>query len=125
MSALRIVLIVAWSIGSLVAVGSGIIKLGWRRFMSALIAGTISSGMCAAIPAVFDLIGGRTAGWVSLLLVIPAAWLGRTPLGLLNFLVLQWFGVRVKHDPYWRLDRWIWPLTGWWSQHSWIARRSS
>lgn len=88
-----------------------------------------------------------------------------TPLGLLNFLVLQWFGVRLaresgdllgsfdafrvgdgvytttsdgvrtrwriaaKHSPdsvrleRWKLLRWIWPLTGWWSDYRWIARR--
>lgn len=69
-----------------------------------------------------------------------------TPLGLLNFLVLQWFGVRlarIRHGPfrfsstglrlfddrdYWiddgyKLLRWIWPLTGWWSDYRWIARR--
>lgn len=90
-----------------------------------------------------------------------------TPLGLLNFLVLQWFGVRLTRwyvdmaglglDVYrvgdrvgastsdgrshqWRIvakdddvharlsrlgiRRWIWPLTGWWSDFRWIARRS-
>lgn len=35
-------------------------------------------------------------------------------LGLLNFLVLQWFGVRLAR---------VWPLTGWWSKYRWIARR--
>lgn len=24
----------------------------------------------------------------------------------------------------WRLLRWVWPLTGWWSDYRWIARRS-
>lgn len=69
-----------------------------------------------------------------------------TALGLLNFLVLQWFGVRLRpfHDyalipkgakggrwwawyappkgvpVMWHLVRWIWPLTGWWSPHRWI-----
>lgn len=61
-----------------------------------------------------------------------------TWLPLLNFLVLQWFGVRlygnsivdgaegriesVQHE--WLLYRWVWPLTGWWSPMRWIARRS-
>lgn len=86
-----------------------------------------------------------------------------TPLGLLNFVVLQWFGVRLcasfepltveavtpgdrlladslgiearlstgrwwsRHAPprgtsvRWSLLRWIWPLTGWWSEYRWIA----
>lgn len=92
-----------------------------------------------------------------------------TTLGLLNFLVLQWFGVRlarsyrmvpdippsefaclldatlhrVLSNAYGvehagpaptsfpmrrvrdglRLLRWVWPLTGWWSDYRWIARR--
>lgn len=70
-----------------------------------------------------------------------------TPLGLLNFIVLQWFGVRlcasydkpldVRHlgrwwSRYappryiavrWSLLRWVVPLTGWWSPYRWIARR--
>jgi hypothetical protein len=76
-----------------------------------------------------------------------------TPLGLLNFVVLQWFGVRLQasYDDMakgfdranrtghagtrpgrwysrfapprgvpitWSLRRWIWPLTGWWSEYS-------
>lgn len=65
-------------------------------------------------------------------------------LGLLNFLVLQWFGVRMARTtcpncvritvhvwayrcPHHRrltLLRWIVPLTGWWSDYWWIARRS-
>jgi hypothetical protein len=60
-----------------------------------------------------------------------------TPLGLLNFLVLQWFGVRLARISVGRPDgrggvrsttvghrwmRWIWPLTGWWSDYRWIAR---
>jgi hypothetical protein len=86
-------------------------------------------------------------------------------LGLLNFLVLQWFGVRlcrsevsvlgaglrdfvghrmmmtggfsgeqrkvriVGADAYgvtarwYETLRWVWPLTGWWSEYRWIARR--
>jgi hypothetical protein len=58
-------------------------------------------------------------------------------LGLLNFLVLQWFGVRLVHvrqrvlfgdapDCFrhvrWSLLRWVWPLTGWWSDYRAIAR---
>lgn len=80
-----------------------------------------------------------------------------TPLGLLNFVVLQWFGVRLcaSFEPElvcevvvqgdfpaapvgrwwsrfapppgvpvsWSLLRWVWPLTGWWSDYRWIARR--
>jgi len=66
-----------------------------------------------------------------------------SPLGLLNFLVLQWFGVRLAritcpncerlrtHVWSYRCPeharatvlRWIWPLTGWWSDYRWIAKR--
>lgn len=79
-----------------------------------------------------------------------------TWLGVLNFAVLQWFGVRLARvyrvEQYgarathvsmmpdgsfslggvaetrripdgWRLLRWAWPLTGWWSDFRWIARR--
>lgn len=76
-----------------------------------------------------------------------------TWLGALNFLVLQWLGVRLarvverreagsltpcgtiqiatditgskRHwkTVRWTLLRWIWPLTGWWSTYRWIARR--
>lgn len=61
-------------------------------------------------------------------------------LGYLNFVVLQWFGMRLARvmqqdfephlgtcKPYqvgWKLLRWVWPLTGWWSDYRWIARRS-
>jgi hypothetical protein len=55
---------------------------------------------------------------------------------LLNFLVLQWFGVRLARwyvkvpdvtvSEFGRLlertlMRWIWPLTGWWSDYRWIS----
>lgn len=72
--------------------------------------------------------------------ILADAW---TPLGVLNFCVLQWFGVRVVRvvcvpcrekralgivvtctRPGWCVMRWIWPLTGWWTDYRWIARRS-
>lgn len=74
---------------------------------------------------------------------------------LLNFLVLQWLGVRLTRvtvpgvlrcralrdfrggefvtadyvevlGPLRRYAvlRWIWPLTGWWSEYRWIGRRT-
>lgn len=73
-----------------------------------------------------------------------------TWLSVLNFVVLQWFGVRLARvverklfGPWllyatnaerarwvrgetvrWKLLRWIVPLTGWWSDFRYIARRS-
>jgi hypothetical protein len=84
--------------------------------------------------------------------VVAGATNGAHPgLGLVNWCVLQWFGVRlarqVEHRPCWTrsleagevvrpgdielrsvpvgwtVQRWIWPLTGWWNDYRWIARR--
>jgi hypothetical protein len=70
-----------------------------------------------------------------------------SPLGLLNFALPQWLGVRLqaefdrgawlrgprgrwwgadapRHGPVrWTLLRWVWPLTGWWSGYRWIGGR--
>ena len=54
-------------------------------------------------------------------------------LGPLNFLLLQWFGVRLaavlerRDGPVigWMLLRWVFPLTGWWSDFRWIGRHRS
>ena len=80
-----------------------------------------------------------------------------TWLGQLNFLVLQWFGVRLARvmategldhritnafvvpgggisvsgtarpgrevQIGWTVLRWVWPLTGWWGDYRYIARR--
>lgn len=52
-----------------------------------------------------------------------------TPLGLVNFVVLQWVGVRLarvigpdREFLCWRWLRWICPLTGWWSDYRWIRK---
>jgi hypothetical protein len=65
-------------------------------------------------------------------------------LGILNFVVLQWFGVRLQvsfshvcvvGEPgrWWdreipareeidfALLRWVWPLTGWWSRYRFVG----
>lgn len=93
------------------------------------------------------------AGWR---VHLPGGVATMTPLGLLNFLVPQWFGVRLqaafdladlpRSNPgsrevvvrlgrwwsseaprgvpiSWSLQRWVWPLTGWWSPYRWIVRR--
>lgn len=90
------------------------------------------------------------AGDAVCILACLACWAdAATPLGLLNFCVLQWFGVRlarvtqrVPPGMWWnylsidereawvrghtrhKLLRWIWPLTGWWTSYRYIARRS-
>jgi hypothetical protein len=92
-----------------------------------------------------------------MLVAIAALWFGRSPLGVLNFLLVQWFGVRIARSMEWTEDdgtqvtvlgqheqslgrvvdivakrggrtrwflvRWVWPLTGWWSEYRWIVRR--
>jgi hypothetical protein len=79
--------------------------------------------------------------------VLAGALVARSPLGAINFLVLQWFGVRLQAEfdrelwlkgprgrwwaadapargPIaWSLLRWIWPLTGWWSGYRYVRRR--
>ena len=72
-------------------------------------------------------------------------------LGALNFLVLQWLGIRLARitwfaEPFDNIEaaqralrggigsdrrvvtryavlRWIWPLTGWWNEYRWITQR--
>ena len=47
-------------------------------------------------------------------------------LGLFNFILLQWTGMRLAKEvgarTRWRLLRWVWPLTGWWSDYRWIKQ---
>lgn len=99
--------------------------------------------------AAADFLGGRSAMWCTIPLVAAASWFGRSPLGVLNFLLLQWFGVRLQAEfdreawlkgprgrwwasdvPRtgrigWSLLRWVWPLTGWWGRYRWIAKRGA
>lgn len=41
------------------------------------------------------LVGGSVGGWISVPFCWAASWFGGTSLGMLNFLLLQWFGVRL------------------------------
>jgi hypothetical protein len=91
--------------------------------------------------------GDERAGWLALPMCLVAAWFGRSPLGLLNFIVLQWFGVRLQaafdrerwqdgpRGRWWAIDApaegpiawsliWVWPLTGWWSPYRKIGGAS-
>jgi hypothetical protein len=58
---------------------------------------------------------------------------GRAPITwllVLNFLLLQWLGLRLARVTDnvtgtrvgWTVLRWTWPLTGWWSPYRWIVR---
>lgn len=53
-------------------------------------------------------------------------------LGYLNFYILQWFCIRLgrvgkfENDEFvqtgWTIVRYIFPLTGWWSDYRWIKK---
>lgn len=89
--------------------------------------------LCVAPVAIVEVCLGRPAAWFALPFAIATGLIGQTSLGMLNFLLLQWFGVRLTRvvvtftrSPtvrYWTLQRWVWPLTGWWSEYRWIAQR--
>lgn len=68
---------------------------------------------------------------------LGGAFVGRTPLGALNFVLLQWFAVRlarrrwrefntgrdgITHHVGWRIERWVLPLTGWFGPYRYIKR---
>lgn len=108
-------------------------------------------------PWAIGTVAGDITGWCILPLFVAALWFSTTTIGMMNFLVLQWFGVRVarvyvpgrmwftaRREVHagqlvtdvdvdtstgrpvlrWTLQRWVWPLTGWWSDFRWIARRT-
>ncbi len=73
--------------------------------------------------------------WFIALVIAAGSARAWTPLGLLNFMVLQWFGVRlarrrwrefgdhgVRHCQGWLVLRWAVPLTGWWFSYRWIGK---
>ena len=92
-------------------------------------------------------VANDTVTWACAPIVLAASWFGRTPLGMLNFVVLQWFFVRLvatvegpsiaelaaaPRGRWWSSDypdgrvtwgwcRWVWPMTGWWSRFRWIG----
>lgn len=116
---------------------------GLRAWLSLTVSGLLIYGPTRAA----DVWLGDVAGWCVLLFACAAWFVGRTPLGHLNFLVLQWLGLRLtagwdahtwapdvgrwwsRHAPdprapvRWSLLRWVWPLTGWWSPYVRIGRR--
>ena len=46
--------------------------------------------------------------------------LGKTWVGWLNIMILQWFFIRLGYGEKWRLLRWIVPCTGWWSDYVYV-----
>jgi hypothetical protein len=52
---------------------------------------------------------------------------GKTWVGWLNFLLLQWFCIRLegtvnsdRSETEWNIIKWITPLTGWWSDYRYL-----
>jgi hypothetical protein len=54
----------------------------------------------------------------------------KTPLGLFNFFIVQWFFIRLQQSVdkdtgehiEWSILGPVWPLTGWWSDYWWVWR---
>lgn len=115
-----------------VAVGGGV-----RGGLVLYAQSTIPIVMCAVPVEIATRSFGDIAGWFSMPLSLIVFQVGETPLGIANFMVLQWFGVRLtasvdtaskdlpsghwwsRHATAsmvrWSITRWVWPLTGWWS----------
>lgn len=130
---------------------------GWRRGMLRWLGDLARAWLIVGPIAIAGAFLGTTASWCAVPVVLAAQWFGQSTLGILNFLLLQWFGVRLARSlvvdvsdvpvtvlgqdersvdrlvaagvgdgrarSYWFLLRWVWPLTGWWSEYRWIARR--
>jgi len=141
-SPLDIVALVGMVLGYGAAAALFVAAHGWRRGLVRFADILCWSLVVCAGPRLIARVAGDLASWCALPVFLAASWFGRTSLGILNFLVLQWFGVRlartieIEVDPAavgrvgrvhrvvgWSLLRWVWPLTGWWSDYRWIARR--
>ena len=133
--------IVAMVLGYGVAAALSVAVHGWRRGLVLFVDILCWSLVVLGGPRLVEVVAGELASWCSLPVFAAATWFGRTPLGMLNFLVLQWFGVRLQaatdtdewlrgprgrwwssdapsNGPVeWSLRRWILPLTGWWSSY--------
>lgn len=111
---------------------------GWRHGLLCWLKSLARPVLIGAPVALVEACAGRAAAWCMVPIAIAAGWFGQSSLGILNFLLLQWFGIRlarrrwrevtvgvsgVQHRQSWFLLRWVWPLTGWWSEYRWIARR--
>lgn len=148
-----LVRIVIFAAGAAVGLALAMRGLGRRRglsvFADQFLRATVIGAVVGSIAPVLS-----DVGWCLILVICCAVgWFFRTSIETLNFLVLQWFGVRllrVIESPHgrvtvlsaspgfdaaaevvsavggklsWTLLRWVWPLTGWWSEYLWIARR--
>lgn len=111
--------------------------------------GMVRGVFCGAPVWIGSIIAGSVGVWCGIPLGVAVGWAGKSPLGMLNFLVLQWFGIRLqaefsreewlrgvrgrwwasdapKNGPIaWSLLRWVWPFTGWWSACRYIRRPTS
>jgi hypothetical protein len=140
-------LTVAAAIAGVAILALAMLLNGWRRGVLCCLDGLARGVLLSAPVTVAHACFGTMGSWCAVPLALAAGWFGRTPLGLLNFLVLQWLGVRLQaefdRDTWlrgprgrwwaddapaggpikWSLLRWVWPLTGWWSEYRWIARR--
>lgn len=143
-----IFLVAQWSLLA-VLVALVIARDGWRKGASYTL-GCVTGSTVLVIPLwVGHSIAGTVGSWCATPIVVTAWLFGRSPLGIMNFVILQWFGVRIawvfKIEDGWtsnpldqhsgdaiagmsagsrsiNLLRWVWPLTGWWSEYRWIAR---
>ncbi len=48
---------------------------------------------------------------------------GKTWVGWLNIIFLQWFFIRLSYGDSWRILKWVLPFTGWWNDYKYIGRR--
>ena len=50
---------------------------------------------------------------------------GKTWVGMLNIVILQWFFIRLSYGDNWRILYWILPITGWFSNYVYLNKRDS
>lgn len=74
---------------------------GKRAGLRAVVSGIAMYALALGVTELADAIGGTLAFAGALALAVIAGVFGRTPLGVFNFLVLQWFGVRLARDLVW------------------------
>lgn len=154
-----------WRAGILGVFALGLVWMcvtdGWRLTTRRLVHAVVLTQLACVPVHVVSWTLGDPWPWAAAPLSLAALVFGKTPLGALDFVALQWFGVRLEVSQCisgasiaevreraeraarnrgrwwsleamrgpdvktsWKLARWVWPLTGWWSPYRWIARRS-